>query len=347
MSENSQHCGACGAPIKIDQNLNKIICSYCNNEIQITQKVKITSNDFKGEQSDLTKFNNLLLLLENAEESSSYNEGLDYCNKALEIDPSNPKLWEYKAICYFWSIENKITKFHVDQVYKFLKNTKKYSKEFNSNNTFKTLAYNLYSSVYNSYLKLDYDKSKSGKIWDSFSENSINIIIDFIKTMELCYELYPDQNFLSVSINELSGYSKLKWIIIDNGQAINNQWVTAYNIDPIKIRESQIEIIKKEDSNYIPPEIYMPPTTTISKSNSKCFVATTCYGDYNHPSIRVLRRYRDEILLKNTYGRKFILFYYKHGPILSRFIEDNTLMKNVIRKLLINPIVYIIRLVYI
>jgi hypothetical protein len=346
MSARIHNCGSCGAPIKIDQSLDKNICSFCSNEILQTKSINFLLGEYKGDDKDLVKLQNLLILLEDAQESQSYKEGLDYCNKALEIDPTNPKLWEYKAICYFWSINNRITKNEIDQIYKFLKNSKKYTRESDSNDTFNILANNLYANMYYSYLKLDYDKSLSGKIWDSFSERSINLIIDFIKTMEICFDLYPEQKFLDASIRELSGYNKLNWIIKEDGNLKISDWVKTYSFDPIQVRDFQIDQIKKVYHNYVIPDINNQRTLPLTTSNSRCFIATACYENPNHKDLRVLRKFRDSVLLKTQIGINFILFYYRHGPSVSSFVSKNNFLKLLLLNLIIRPLAFIINIFY-
>jgi len=57
-----------------------------------------------------------------------------------------------------------------------------------------------------------------------------------------------------------------------------------------------------------------------------CFVATACYGDYEHPMVRVLHNFRDEILSSNRTGRRFICWYYKNGPSVADYILARPLM---------------------
>ncbi len=45
-----------------------------------------------------------------------------------------------------------------------------------------------------------------------------------------------------------------------------------------------------------------------------CFIATSVYGNYDHPNVRRLRTYRDEVLARSSAGRGFIDWYYANGP---------------------------------
>jgi hypothetical protein len=48
-----------------------------------------------------------------------------------------------------------------------------------------------------------------------------------------------------------------------------------------------------------------------------CFVATTAYGSYDHSHVRVLRRFRDQVLAKSSWGRSFVGWYYRNGRRLA------------------------------
>jgi len=45
-----------------------------------------------------------------------------------------------------------------------------------------------------------------------------------------------------------------------------------------------------------------------------CFVATAAYGSYDHPHVRVLREFRDQVLLRSGWGRTFVQSYYLLSP---------------------------------
>jgi hypothetical protein len=54
-----------------------------------------------------------------------------------------------------------------------------------------------------------------------------------------------------------------------------------------------------------------------------CFVATTAYGDRNHPDVVLLRKFRDEVLTRSSVGRSFIDWYWRTGPYLARGISHS------------------------
>ncbi|WP_289024536.1 phospholipase D-like domain-containing protein [uncultured Salegentibacter sp.] len=74
-----------------------------------------------------------------------------------------------------------------------------------------------------------------------------------------------------------------------------------------------------------------------NKKKEGCYVATMVYGDYDHPNVLFLRDYRDNILSKYRYGKKFISFYYKYSPKYVNYVNDKKFL-NWISKSLIKTI---------
>lgn len=68
--------------------------------------------------------------------------------------------------------------------------------------------------------------------------------------------------------------------------------------------------------------------------NEGCYIATMCYGDYDHPQVMVLRDFRDSVLLQYSLGRAFVRFYYRHSPQWVEYLQDKHLVNVAIRKVL-------------
>jgi tetratricopeptide (TPR) repeat protein len=62
-----------------------------------------------------------------------------------------------------------------------------------------------------------------------------------------------------------------------------------------------------------------------------CFVATAVYGNYEHPDVRQLRRFRDETLRHAAWGRAFIVWYYRCGPGLAERLAGHRTLRRGIR----------------
>ncbi len=67
-------------------------------------------------------------------------------------------------------------------------------------------------------------------------------------------------------------------------------------------------------------------------SSGGCFIATAVYGDYDCPQVKVLRRFRDDVLKKSRAGKWFIAFYYRTGPSLAKTVKKHPWLGRVVRK---------------
>jgi len=69
------------------------------------------------------------------------------------------------------------------------------------------------------------------------------------------------------------------------------------------------------------------------KKKSGCFVLTACYGEHDAPTVLQYRQFRDNHLTKHVYGRKFISWYYTHGPKWADRIAQMPKTKAALRQL--------------
>ncbi len=67
---------------------------------------------------------------------------------------------------------------------------------------------------------------------------------------------------------------------------------------------------------------------------SKCYIATAVYGSYDAPEVRVLRRFRDEVLSRTMPGRAFIRTYYAVSPPFARRLENAGRVNRLVRRVL-------------
>lgn len=89
------------------------------------------------------------------------------------------------------------------------------------------------------------------------------------------------------------------------------------NKSTLDLIRNQIELAEKRSSN-----------------SAGCFIATAAYGDYDHPSVQVLRRFRDEKMLVSQLGEHLVALYYRFSPGLSRWLIKHPGLKQAVRKTL-------------
>lgn len=73
-----------------------------------------------------------------------------------------------------------------------------------------------------------------------------------------------------------------------------------------------------------------------AKKNSKegCYIATAIYGGYDQPKVLILRRYRDEVLMKTLIGRIFVKSYYFISPCLAEKLRNGSHINSIVRRIL-------------
>ncbi|MDO5857756.1 CFI-box-CTERM domain-containing protein [Myroides odoratimimus] len=72
--------------------------------------------------------------------------------------------------------------------------------------------------------------------------------------------------------------------------------------------------------------------STISSASDGCYIATMAYGDYDHPQVLELRKFRDDFLSRTMLGRSFIKFYYRYSPSLVQRLKNKQGINFIIRK---------------
>ena len=75
-------------------------------------------------------------------------------------------------------------------------------------------------------------------------------------------------------------------------------------------------------------------STSKTKKNEGCYIATMAYGDYDHPQVMRLRKYRDEVLMQSFMGRMSVKIYYFVSPKLVSLLRGHEKTNAFIRELL-------------
>jgi len=93
-----------------------------------------------------------------------------------------------------------------------------------------------------------------------------------------------------------------------------------------KAAEKQLESLESKDTK-----------------RSGCFIATAVYGQSNSPEIELLQRFRDKFLMTRLGGRLFVSYYYRLSPPIARLIDRSEFGKELMRRLLLRPILWLIK----
>lgn len=66
-------------------------------------------------------------------------------------------------------------------------------------------------------------------------------------------------------------------------------------------------------------------------SDKSCFISTAAFGSDMDQHVQLLRKFRNEFLLTNEAGTKFVKMYYKLSPPIANFIEKSEMLKAITR----------------
>jgi hypothetical protein len=98
-------------------------------------------------------------------------------------------------------------------------------------------------------------------------------------------------------------------------------------------------IVRDADNQPVVTDVTGGSVTIEEEGNGGCFIATAAYGTEAAEEIDVLRAFRDEVLLESTVGSQLVELYYQTSPPVADFISENSLLRTIVREMVIDPMV--------
>ena len=183
---------------------------------------------------------------------------------------------------------------------------------------------------------------------------------DIIDSGGINFSLYPTTPISDLSAIPGDGNVKLTFshptgasiiiVIYKEGYGIYQQAVT----DPLHENSESVTISGLTNGTRYTFELFVADGVYEGESNEvtvtptgeidECFIATAAFGSKFEPAVVLLREFRDQFLLTNYLGEKFVQFYYRASPPIAHYIADNMILKYLVRALLIQMVgmVYIL-----
>jgi DNA-directed RNA polymerase subunit RPC12/RpoP len=261
---SSLKCTSCGANIKGFEGKQEISCDYCGTHNKILRPKEVLVSNTSLSEVNVDKLNNFIEILQKAMRAGNYNEGYDYCNKALEIDPNIGALWENKAICSFWLNINyinddKIADTDAREIKTYLNASKENDPDSNTYiETADFIGYNLGLITKLKYVINIYkDVSDAQGNLFGFSREMCVKAKKYHELMETSFDIMEnkDTTFLEFIVEDLSNLKSINWIELEKGNYVPSSMPVLMGYQVIKKRELLIELIKKHNNQYEAPKI--------------------------------------------------------------------------------------------
>lgn len=194
------------------------------------------------------------------------------------------------------------------------------------------------------------------KLFNSkYNELTIDVSKIFLdkRRLKIAFHLYLYNNqdrIESLFIQDLEQYNILKEDILD---LFETMFINIY-AEFIQLNSKDdlilfIMMMKRKSNDFklasvlkIDEEYTLRVDKILNKSKKGCYIATMAYGDYNHPQVLILRKFRDEKLSKSAFGSWFIKTYYRFSPLLVEKLKDVHWINRFVRTIL-NLIIKIIK----
>ena len=155
--------------------------------------------------------------------------------------------------------------------------------------------------------------------------NALGMIIEVVnkEQSQLQYDRTKIITLTTTISSAVSVIDKMEYF--DMVSEVRNRFDT--NKRTIKGIKSQLDAVTNATRSY-------SSSSSNSSSSGGCYIATMAYGDYDHPQVQILRKFRDETLATSKFGRSFIRFYYATSPHLVKLLKNHERINQLIRNLL-------------
>lgn len=328
-------CPNCGSELRVPENRDKMKCAYCGYDV-ILHDPNLIRVETKIDTA------RILELARVAEDGDNLAEAYRLYSQVLEYDSKNVRAWIGKG--YSAGLQSISQTPRFTETASCLKEALTIGVNDHETKKFVALRISAVAMFYTKFIaqevsnylrqvELDRRSKDIGGLWlvsilnseakklsPTFTQIHAPIIRDFLSTS---WQLYKDIQ-IAERIYAFINAVKEAAFVTNEGTTTIVGWFSSE---------------QKEIASTLPN--WQPPKA--KKKQNICFIATATMGDYDHPYVMTLRKFRDENLLGTTLGNWFIAFYYQCSPPIARLIESSTILRTLSLRFIIKPCVVIVR----
>jgi tetratricopeptide (TPR) repeat protein len=317
-------CASCGRDIHVPTDVRAPACPYCGHIVQ------------EGAAPAAT-ISTLLGLAHTALAASNAKEASEYFNRVLEADPTNSEAWLGKGKAAGW--QSTLSNIRLPEMliafHHAIANTPDESKNATANEVSEEVN-RLVVTLYGIGRKHMLEYVSLPNIWPEYVQQ-VAQMLDGLSTVN---GWVPDNKATLTILIQLCKDSIEGVSFRDK---FHNNAAKAWNLTPdyeASLRDllkSTLKNLKNLDPSYEAPVIQ-------KKTADACFVVTATMGDFDHPKVTFMRRFRDEWLLERSWGVRVVKCYYTYGPIAADFIAASPIRRRTSYYLIVQPSAWIAQL---
>lgn len=327
MGFRSAQCPACKKDIQLPDDAEAAICMYCGHSILVKNTLVVTVGP---------SIKNLLGLARTADIAGNAAEAESYYNRVLELDPTISEAWFGKGKSAGWqsTIANMRFSEALTSFGHAIENTPDEDKSdaiytcVDEANKIVVALYRIAHDHMLEYVALP-------NTWSEY----LGQVAQMIVTLETASSWLPTdkitlENIVHLCKDNIEGVKYRD--PYDNN--LSKSWTLSPQYEKLigeKLSEA-VNALKKLDPNYVAPVIE-------KKSPDSCFVITATMGDGQHPTVSLMRQFRDQWILAQPGGKSFVSWYYRYGPYIADFIRDSRLLRFASFVLIVVPFSWLAR----
>ena len=328
MAFRHAQCPTCKKDIQVPDDTEMASCMYCGQSIFVKDAILITVGP---------SITNLLGLARTADVAGNTAEAMTYYNRVLELDPTISEAWIGKGKSAGW--QSSIANMRFGEV------MTSFSHAIGTAPDDATKSEIISSCVdaINELVVSLYEMAREHMLeyvalpntWDEYLDQ----VAQMLTTLETANTWLP---------SDIATLENIVYLCKDNIEGItyrdpyNNNAKKGWYLSPQyeallsgKLRFA-VNVLKVLDPSYTPPVVE-------KKKPDSCFVVTATMGNEDHPTVNLMRQFRDQWILVQPGGKEFVSWYYRYGPLAANFIRGSRLLRAVSFALIVLPVSWLAR----
>lgn len=325
MAFRATKCPACQKAIQVPDDIDVSCCMYCGQSIEVKDIIQITMGP---------NIDNLLGMARTASQAGNSAEAMSYYNRVLELDPTVSEAWIGKGKAAGWASSLSNMRFN-EMILAFShavgtapegEKSKLIAECVNEANKLVATLYGIAREHMITYVALP----------NSWGEYLVHVgqMLDALDTVHNwdVTDRITLENIIHLCKDNIEG--------ITYRDPYQNNVSKAWHLSPqyesmMRSRiDSAVAMLQDLDPSYSAPIVEV-------KKPDACFVVTATMGDADHPTVKFMRLFRDEWIMKKSWGADFVDAYYKFGPVAARFIESRNWLRKVAFIIIVSPAAWI------